>query len=365
MPRAPGGLIPARSVVARAPVRVADVGGWTDTWFGSPGQVCSLAVGPGVEVAATLVARGTGDELPVRLVSSAVGLDGRTGPSDDGWAFPLPGEHPLLEHAVGTVLESVALPDDVGIEITISGAVPAGASLGTSAAVVVAILGSLDALVAGGERSPAELARLAHWVETVAAGRESGVQDQWSAVMGGCGLLAVGPYPEARHEVVELSSSTVRALGRRLVTVVFEPHDSSTVHHEVIHLLTACGGAEHDRARHAMRRLAALAAEAASALEHADVDRWAGILSESTEVQGRLHPGLVGPAHHAAIEVARSLGATGWKVNGAGGAGGSLTVIAANRAGAAADLAAALSATDPAWRVVDLTPAPGLSVTNV
>ena len=358
-------LVVGRRVVARAPVRVADVGGWTDTWFGSPGQVCSLAVGPGVEVSAALVARGPGDDLPVRLVSSALGLDGRTGPSDDGWAFPLPGEHPLLEHAIGTVLESVALPPEVGLDITITTAVPAGASLGTSAAVVVAILGALDALVADGERSPEELARLAHWVETVAAGRESGVQDQWSAVMGGCGLLAVGPYPDARHEEVELSSSTMGALGRRLVTVVFEPHDSSAVHHEVIHLLTACGGAEHDRARQAMRRLASLAAEAASALEHGDIDRWAGILSESTHVQASLHPSLVGPSHHAAIEVARSLGATGWKVNGAGGAGGSLTVVAAERAGAAADLAVALSATDPAWRLVDLTPAPSLSVTNI
>ena len=37
-----------RRVRATAPVRVADVGGWTDTWFGSPGQVCSVAVGPAV-----------------------------------------------------------------------------------------------------------------------------------------------------------------------------------------------------------------------------------------------------------------------------------------------------------------------------
>ncbi|MCU1352304.1 MAG: hypothetical protein JWM05_1513, partial [Acidimicrobiales bacterium] len=40
---------PAR-VRATAPVRVADVGGWTDTWFGSPGRVCNLAAGPGVTV---------------------------------------------------------------------------------------------------------------------------------------------------------------------------------------------------------------------------------------------------------------------------------------------------------------------------
>ena len=30
-----------------APIRIADCGGWTDTWFGSPGQVCHLAMEPG------------------------------------------------------------------------------------------------------------------------------------------------------------------------------------------------------------------------------------------------------------------------------------------------------------------------------
>ncbi|MBX3285868.1 MAG: hypothetical protein KF703_11045, partial [Actinobacteria bacterium] len=68
-----------RRAVASVPVRVADVGGWTDTWFGSPGRVCSLAVGPGVEVAAEVVAR-AGGEAPVRLVAPAIGLDAPCGP---------------------------------------------------------------------------------------------------------------------------------------------------------------------------------------------------------------------------------------------------------------------------------------------
>ncbi|HWW52207.1 MAG TPA: hypothetical protein VNY84_00450, partial [Acidimicrobiales bacterium] len=40
-----------------------------------------------------------------------------------------------------------------------------------------------------------------------------------------------------------------------------------------------------------------------------------------------LHPALVGSAAHEAIAVARASGALGWKVNGAGGEGGSLTVL--------------------------------------
>ncbi|MCU1499101.1 MAG: hypothetical protein JWM47_3054, partial [Acidimicrobiales bacterium] len=74
-----------------------------------------------------------------------------------------------------------------------------------------------------------------------------------------------------------------------------------------------------------------------------------------------LHPDLVGRAHAAAIDVGRAHAATGWKVNGAGGDGGSLTLVAPDAA-SAPRLAAALAHVDPSWQVVDLRPAPGLDV---
>ncbi len=362
---------PARAV-ATAPVRVADVGGWTDTWFGSPGQVCHLAVGPGVRVEAVLVEPGllepgpvpapvAGPERPVRLIAPDLGEDYAIGPSADrGWAAPAPGRHPLLEHAVTSVLEAVDLPAGRTVTVTITSAVPAGASLGTSGAVVVALLAALDALF-GRSRTPAELAVAAHQVESARAGRESGVQDQWAAALGGCGLLAIGPYPEVRHRAVPVATEVRAELGERLVTVVFGAHDSSAVHAEVIEAMVGCGGAGHDRARAALRDLAALAREAADALAAGSIAGWAEVLVAATAGQGRLHPALVGPAHRAAIDVAVGQGARGWKVNGAGGGGGSLTVVA-DDAAAADRLRAALAATDPGWRLVDLAPAPGLAV---
>src|SRR5690606_34560147 len=121
-----------RRLVARVPVRVADVGGWTDTWFGSPGRVCHLAVGPGVQVEAALVPGSSGGR-PVHLSAPDVGIDLLVGPSDDGrWTAPGPGTEPLLEHAVAAVLEDVELPDGLIVELEVSAAVPPGASLGTS-----------------------------------------------------------------------------------------------------------------------------------------------------------------------------------------------------------------------------------------
>ncbi len=44
-------MAPVTSAVARTPVRAADAGGWTDTWFAGHGVVCSVALGPAVTAA--------------------------------------------------------------------------------------------------------------------------------------------------------------------------------------------------------------------------------------------------------------------------------------------------------------------------
>jgi D-glycero-alpha-D-manno-heptose-7-phosphate kinase len=312
-----------------------------------------------VQVDAALVARAPAG--PVRLVAPDIGVDQVVQPGgasgERSWRTPAPGLHPLLEHAIAAVLAGVDLPDDVGVEVRVSSPVPPGASLGTSAAVVVALLGALDALVGGG-RFPDELAALAHQVETQRAGREAGVQDQWAAALGGVGLLAIGPYPEVRREAIVVPSRAAAELDERLVTIVFGAHDSSLVHAEVINAIVGCGGVEHDRARHALGRLASLAGDAAAALTDGAVDRWAEVLVAATEAQRDLHAGLIGPAHQAAIDTAQAHGAVGWKVNGAGGDGGSLTLVAAS--GSAERLRAVLQEVDASWTVLALRPADGL-----
>ena len=328
---------------ASVPVRVADVGGWTDTWFGSPGRVCSLAVGPGVVVDASVVTGRSPGAALVRLIASV----------DDT---------SLLDHAVDAVVEDLdltsMLEDGDGIDVTISSSVPPGASLGTSASVVVGVLGALDSLVGGGARLSADLAVLAHEVEVTRAGREAGVQDQWAAALGGAGLMAIAPYPTVRHERLAVPHAALHEIGSRLVTVVFGPHDSSAVHGEVINAMVGCGGEVHDRARRALAHLSALAGDAAEALLAGDVERWAAVLTASTEGQAALHTGLVGRAHREAIDLASAHGASGWKVNGAGGEGGSLTVVASPQPGAVERLASALDR--GGWQVVDLAPAVGL-----
>ena len=331
-------------VVVEAPVRVADVGGWTDTWFGAPGRVCNLAVGPGVTVEVLAGGR-PGVRLalarPRRLLRRQ---RHRT----------LPGKHPLVEQAIASLVETV--DDPPGLDVSVRSAVPPGASLGTSAAVVVAVLAGIEVAL-GRDLAPGdELAARAHRVETDRAGRESGVQDHWAAACGGASLLAVGPYPDVRRTPIDVPSAARDALADRLVTVALGSHDSSAVHREVIDLLVACGGGEHDHARSVLP-------PPGVARRRSRPRRWPPATSMPGRPRSPRPPTprpTSTPAWSATPTVGRSTShvahdALGWKVNGAGGEGGSLTVLAPD-GDAAAALRSALAAADAAWTVPDLRP---------
>lgn len=298
-------------VRVRAPVRVLDAGGWTDTWFAGGGKVCHLAVDDGSEVSARRSE--PGDSAMVGTVDLAVPAFG------DRYRYALdesPGRHPLLE----AVLRRWARPR-CEFEITVAAAVPSGSGLGTSASVVVALIGALQAL-AGDISDPGTLARSAHQVETEDLGLQSGVQDQIAAAYGGANLLTIDTYPEVEVQALELAPATWDALAHRLVTVYLGfPHSSSVLHEAVIAHLTSTDGEK------LLAALRAAASDAANALVAGDLDGYGEAMIANTEAQAALHPALVDPFARQVIELARRHGAAGWKVNGAGGEGGTVTVV--------------------------------------
>lgn len=313
------------AVSVAVPVRVADVGGWTDTSFGAPGRVCNVAVTPGVSVDATFHRDETRAGVDVHLVAPDIGLDQRLGPDPrHGWRRPVPLLDDLLGHAVGQASETWPLPAG-RVTVRVTSAVPAAASLGTSASVVVAVLGALAHLATGALPDPGHLAAAAFEVESARAGRACGVQDQWAAAHGGAAELAIDPFPTVQRHEITLDDEIRTALEDRVVTVVFAPHDSSAMHRQVIAALGRDPSGGH---RAVLAALRDVAGRAADALRAGDLDAWAATLIEATDVQRRLHPALVGDAHQQAIDLVETRGASGWKVNGAGGGGGSLTVVA-------------------------------------
>jgi D-glycero-alpha-D-manno-heptose-7-phosphate kinase len=270
------------------PVRICDLGGWTDTWFGGPGRVVNIAVAPGVDVAfRTAPGRGS-----VRLDPDARSL------------------------LVAAAIDMCPPPSDVDVEMHIDAAVPAGCGTGTSAAVAVAVLAGLHAV--RGEQPPRrDIAYAAHRLEVEVLGLESGIQDQCSAVFGGINYIEIDSYPEADVHALPRWGE----LGARLSLVfVGRAHDSPGVHREVIAHIEGRDVTAFDRLRDA-------ATAARDAVRARDLDGFGRAMIANNEAQRALHPSLIGADAQRVIDLAAARRALGWKVNGAGGDGGSVTIL--------------------------------------
>jgi D-glycero-alpha-D-manno-heptose-7-phosphate kinase len=324
-------------IQASAPVRICDNGGWTDSWFGGPGRVLNIAVLPGVEVSIRATARPDPVVLDVE-------------PFGDRYAVvpgaPRSSRHPLLEAAIDTFPP----PEDLGVEVSVRSSVPVGCGAGTSAAVTVTLLGGLAA-ARGESMSPRDVAYAAHRLEVDTFG-ESGIQDQLSAALGGINYLETDPYPETKVHTMPAWDE----LGNRL-TLVFlgRAHNSSGLHRQVIENLGS-----HEPNAFSWLRAAAVAARDAVLTQ--DLPAFGQAMIANTEAQQSLHPVLVGADARTVIEIAAAQGALGWKVNGAGGDGGSVTVLNGTRQAKEA-FEHCIAASDGHFRVLPIRISPvGLQV---
>ena len=327
---------PMRVVNAVAPIRVCDNGGWTDTWFAGHGKVFNVGVYPYVEVQVKVHPAGG---LADRIVLDAENYGER-------YTFApgvLPDRHPLLEAAV----DEIGVPDDRSVEISIYSEAPIGCSTGTSAAVTVALIGALDSLTAG-RMTPHEIAYAAHRIEVERLGLQSGIQDQLCAAYGGINYIEMFSYPHASVSQLWVPNTMWSDLERRLLLVFLgRTHVSSRIHEEVIA----------DLERHGARcpeleELRGAAEEARDALYAADLAALGRAMTHNNDLQRRLHPSLVSREAEAAIDVATANGALGWKVNGAGGEGGSITVLCGADMHIKRQLMAALRDADPLFQII-------------
>ncbi len=288
---------------ASAAVRTADIGGWTDTWFAGVGAVCNIAIDHRARV--TIIH--DADASPAVDLALAI-----TGERYVFHPHGAPGRHAIIEHAVAAAMPSGS------VEITIDDSIEPGSGLGTSAAVMVALVAALRAC-GGHALDPADIAARAHRYET-STGKQSGVQDHWAAAFGGISLLTVD-YPMAVRTAVPVSEATAGELGRRLHTVYLgSPHTSSALHDEVIARLEAQRAPCLDDMR-------AAAVAAAAALTDGDLVAYGAALTAHHRAVHSMHPGLIGRDATELVDLAQRFGAAGWKVNGAGGEGGSMVVL--------------------------------------
>ncbi len=311
---------PLYIIHSAAPIRICDVGGWTDTWFAEHGCIFNMGIYPCAEVQ---IAVYPASEHSERIVIHAENYGERYAVNTQRRADS--GEwdkHPLLEAAI----EYMSIPENLAVEVTIYSDAPSGASTGTSAAVTVALVGGLDSLTAG-RMSPHEVAYAAQHIETAMLGQQCGIQDQLCSAYGNINYIDVFQYPYASVSPISVADTTWWELERRLALVYLgNSHNSSQVHEMVIRGLENAGPNCKQ-----IEDLRKTAPRARDALYAGDFYTLGAAMTENTEAQRRLHPALVSYDAERVIEIAQAHAALGWKVNGAGGEGGSLTLLCGSR----------------------------------
>lgn len=326
---------PSRIINSIAPIRVCDNGGWSDTWFARHGKVFSIAVSPNVEVQMK-VFRPAGDRPRITINAENYGERYTIAPPNGVYD-----KHPLIEAA----MDFSSIPKDVAIEVTLFSEAPPGCSTGTSAAVSVALLGALDCLTPG-RMTPHQVAMAAFQVETDFLKQQCGIQDQIASAHGGINFIDMHEYPHAAVSRISIPDGLWWELESRLVLIfVGSSHSSSNVHLMVIRSLEEAGM---DSPR--LEVLRRCAVEAKEALYACDLDELGRSMIRNTEAQAELHPDLVGPDHRRVIEIAREFGAVGWKVNGAGGDGGSVSLLSHPDRSRRREMIRAITGTDPKYQ---------------
>lgn len=327
------------SVTAAAPTRICDCGGWTDTWFARYGAVFHIAIEPRVYASV--------EATPQQAAVPQITIDAAS--FGDCYTFrpgtrPF-GAHPLIEAAI----ESVGVPDGMDLAVSVRSDMPPGASTGTSGAVCVAVVAAMRHL-AGLPHEALDVARAAHAVETERLGQQSGVQDQVAAACGGINYVDVPEYPRVGVTILRPSDAWLAELEARLLLVSLgRGHHSSTVHEQVIREV-ASTGATHP----ALDALRQAAADARDAVLREDLEALGAAMASCTQGQHRLHAGLIGTDAARVIDAARAGGALGWKVNGAGGEGGSVALLAPDGGASRTRLAVAISDLSPAYRLIPI-----------
>ena len=328
---------PRRVINATAPIRICDLGGWTDTWFAETGAVFNIGVYPYAEV--QIYVRETQSDSP-RIVIHAENYHESYAIDPHKIAYD---RHPLLEASI----DIMNLPNNLSFEINLYSRAPGGCSTGTSAAITTALLGALD-LLTPGRRTPHEIARLAHRVETEKLGLQCGIQDQICSAHGGICFIEMYQYPLASVSNILVSDSVWWELERRLVLVYLgRSHSSSEVHGRVIERLES-----KNADKSVLEPLRQAAVDGKNAAYAGDFNALGAAMIRNTEAQAALHPKLVSEEARAVIEVARRYGAVGWKVNGAGGEGGSLTILCDAEGEHKRKFIEAVPSVDPAFQVI-------------
>ena len=294
-----------KEVLARAPVRICDIGGWTDTWYYPEGAVFNFCVDLYSYV--RVIRNG---KSKIRIFAKDLGksveiLNYRK--------VEYNGNLDLLKAAV----KRIEIED--GLDIYVSADAPPSCGTGTSASVAVTLISAL-ATFKGLDLDPNEIAVLAHKLETEELGLESGVQDQYAASIGGINFMEVN-YPNVKVSKINIDEKRIFELENQFILVYLSSRSSSEMHKAVIENYMK-KDIDTLNSLNIMKKCAYSMKKAINS----DIGNIGEIMNKTWEANKKLHPLMVNPIIYKAEKIAKTNGAIGFKCNGAGG-GGSATIL--------------------------------------
>jgi len=292
-------------IQSQAPTRVDLAGGTLDIWplylFHENSQTINVAI----ECYARCRLTPRRDRA-IRLISRDLGREERF-PSLVALAKARRFRLPLLARL------AMAFEPQSGFTLETDSDSPAGAGLGGSSSLNIAICGALARFT--GKRLPSEkLIEIAGDVEAQVLGVPTGEQDYHAAARGGIQAIRLTPggiVPE------RLAVNQAELAARGVLCYTGESRNSGINNWEVMK-------AHIDGNRAVVRhfdRIAAIAVAMRSAIERSDWKETARLLNQEWEARKRNHPGITTPGIERLIRAARRNGARAAKVCGAGGGG--------------------------------------------
>ena len=295
------------TILSRAPVRICDIGGWTDTWFYPRGAIFNICVD-----LYSYVRIVPNNSNKIKIFSENLNLQTEI---KDLNRIEYDGNLDLLKAAVKRM--------DIknGIDIYVRAEAPPACGTGTSASVAVALIAAL-ARYSGKNLEPAEIARLAHKLEIEELKLESGVQDQYAAAFGGINFMEID-YPEVRNLQIQIDNMKICELESQLIIIFLSSRSSSEIHKGVIKNFT--NGDKNTS--EAFKIIKECAYEMKDAINSENLMQMGEVMLKNWEAQKKLHSLMVNPIIKKTEQIALKNGAIGFKLNGAGG-GGSATILA-------------------------------------
>jgi D-glycero-alpha-D-manno-heptose-7-phosphate kinase len=293
-------------IFSRAPVRICDIGGWTDTWFYPKGAVLSFSIDLYSKVRIIRNSLGI-----INIISEDLEISTEI---KDYYKIEYNGTLDLLKAAVKR------MQIQTGVDIFVRADAPPGCGTGTSASIAVALIAAL-AKLSEKPLTPIEIADLAHKLEIEELKLESGVQDQYAASLGGINFMKID-YPSVEISKVQVKDEMICKLENQLILVYFGSRSSDLMHKAVIENYKKGD----NKTIISFNTIKECAYEMIKAIKSDDLEYMGEIMNRNWEAQKSLHDSMTNLVIDKAEQVAKENGAIGFKLNGAGG-GGSATIL--------------------------------------